>query len=201
MAQGRRDRGGATNIEPKTLAVVVVALLIWASAFAGIRAGLVAYGPGEVALLRFGTASIVLAVYATVKRMRLPALRDVPVLALSGFLGWDVVYTSNAVTLAVVPALLGDYNVNGIVDAADYIVWRKTLSQSGNALAADGNRSGTIDPGDYDIWRAQFGQSLLMGSGAAGSSAPSLSANVPEPQSALLLMIVAVEVYFRARRS
>jgi T5SS/PEP-CTERM-associated repeat protein len=120
--------------------------------------------------------------------------------ALSGFLGWDVVYSSNAVTLAVVPALLGDYNANGIVDAADYVVWRKTLSQSGIALAADGNRSGTIDSGDYDVWRTQFGQSIVFGSGAAASSAPPFSSTVPEPESALLLVIVVVEMYCRARR-
>ncbi len=45
-------------------------LLFWASAFAGIRVGLESYGPGEVALLRFGTASIALFVYASITRMR-----------------------------------------------------------------------------------------------------------------------------------
>jgi hypothetical protein len=95
--------------------------------------------------------------------------------ALSGFLGWDVVYTPDAVTLAVVPALAGDYNVNGIVDAADYVVWRKTLNRSGTALAADGNSNGTIDPGDYDVWRANFGASAGSGSVSTEHSA------VPEP--------------------
>ena len=46
--------------EPKTWIAIIVALLLWASAFAGIRAGLVDYGPGEIALLRFGTASVAL---------------------------------------------------------------------------------------------------------------------------------------------
>jgi hypothetical protein len=94
---------------------------------------------------------------------------------LSGFLGWDVVYTPNAVTLAVVPALLGDYNVNGIVDAADYVVWGKTLNQSGTALAADGNGNGTIDSGDYDVWRANFGAQAGFGSVSTEHSA------IPEP--------------------
>jgi drug/metabolite transporter (DMT)-like permease len=66
---------------------IAVVLVLWASAFAGIKAGLTAYGPGQVALLRFGTASLVLAAYALVTRMRLPARRDLPRLALAGLTG------------------------------------------------------------------------------------------------------------------
>lgn len=76
--------------EPSVWIAIVIALLLWASAFAGIREGLRSYGPGQVALLRFGTASIVLALYAIAKRMRLPELRDVPVIAAAGFLGITV---------------------------------------------------------------------------------------------------------------
>jgi hypothetical protein len=57
----------------------------------------------------------------------------------------------------VSPWLAGDYNQNGIVDAADYVVWRKTLGQVGANLAADGNYNGQIDPGDSDVWRMRFG--------------------------------------------
>lgn len=66
---------------------IAIALLLWASAFAGIKAGLVGFGPGQVALLRFGTASVVLAVYALVTRMRLPDFADLPRIALAGILG------------------------------------------------------------------------------------------------------------------
>ncbi len=66
---------------------VVVALLLWASAFAGIKAGLEGFGPGELALLRFGTASIMLIGYASVIRLRLPDLADVPRIGLAGALG------------------------------------------------------------------------------------------------------------------
>jgi drug/metabolite transporter (DMT)-like permease len=79
-------------------------LLLWASAFAGIRAGMRltpgggigadGYGPGELALLRFGTASTVLALYALATRMRLPARSDLPGLALSGFLGISVYHVA-----------------------------------------------------------------------------------------------------------
>ncbi len=80
--------------EPGTLTAIVVALLLWASAFAGIRAGLKSYGPGQVALLRFGTASVVLAGYATFKRMRLPRAEDLPVVAIAGFLGITFYHTA-----------------------------------------------------------------------------------------------------------
>ena len=83
--------------DPKTWAAIGVTLLLWASAFAGIRAGMKitpagapgvgGYGPGQVALLRFGTASLVLAAYALVTRMRPPAARDLGRVALAGFLG------------------------------------------------------------------------------------------------------------------
>lgn len=63
-------------------------VFFWASAFAGIRAGLEAYGPGEVALLRLLVASAVLAVYAVYARMRMPEARDVPVILLGGFLAF-----------------------------------------------------------------------------------------------------------------
>ena len=90
--------------EPLTWAAIVCTLLLWASAFAGIKAGMRltpagvpgpdGYGPGEVALLRFGTASLVLAAYAIVTRMRLPAARDLPRILLAGFLGITVYHVA-----------------------------------------------------------------------------------------------------------
>ena len=76
--------------DTRTLIAVSVTLVLWASAFAGIKEGLVSYGPGEVALLRFAIASLVLVAYAIFKRMRLPLLRDIPHLALAGSLGITV---------------------------------------------------------------------------------------------------------------
>jgi drug/metabolite transporter (DMT)-like permease len=64
--------------------------LLWASGFAGIRAGLQGYGPGHLALLRFSTASALLGLYALLRGLRPPAWRDVPGLLLSGLLGISV---------------------------------------------------------------------------------------------------------------
>jgi drug/metabolite transporter (DMT)-like permease len=71
----------------RTLLALGFTLVIWASAFAGIRAGLRAYAPSNLAVLRFLVASAVLAVYAAVAHFRRPKLRDIPGLALSGAIG------------------------------------------------------------------------------------------------------------------
>jgi drug/metabolite transporter (DMT)-like permease len=82
------------RIDARTLAAAGVTLLFWASAFAAIRAGLVAYAPGHLALLRFLVASAVLAMYAALTRMRLPAARDLPAMLLMGFLGITVYHVA-----------------------------------------------------------------------------------------------------------
>jgi drug/metabolite transporter (DMT)-like permease len=71
----------------RTFAVLAFALVIWGSAFAGIRAGLRAYSFANLAVLRFLVASLVLAVYAGVAHFRRPLLGDIPGLVLTGAIG------------------------------------------------------------------------------------------------------------------
>ena len=65
--------------------------------------------------------------------------------------------TLNVVYLTALP---GDFNHDGVVDAADYTVWRDTLGSTTD-LRANGDNTGTsagkIDQADYDIWKANFG--------------------------------------------
>lgn len=68
--------------------------------------------------------------------------------------------------------VLGDYNGNGAVDAADYVYWRKN----------DGTQAG------YDTWRAHFGQSIPGAGSGAGASA---NAAVPEPATIVMLTFAA----------
>jgi GH35 family endo-1,4-beta-xylanase len=91
------------------------------------------------------------------------------------------------------PFLLGDYNRDGSVDAADYVVWRKTMGNSvGTAgMGADGNHNGIVDLGDFDMWLAHLGAVMPAGTGSAA---------VPEPESALLAAIaVAISGFWRRR--
>lgn len=76
----------------RTFATLAMVVLFWASAFAGIRAGLAAYSPGHLVLLRLLVASLLMAGYALVTRMRLPDVKDVPRIVLVGFLGFTVYF-------------------------------------------------------------------------------------------------------------
>ena len=69
-------------------------IVFWASAFAGIRAGLGSYGPAEIALFRFLVASFVLGGVALVSRMRMPEWRDAPAIFLAGFLAFTVYHVA-----------------------------------------------------------------------------------------------------------
>jgi hypothetical protein len=68
-----------------------------------------------------------------------------------------------------VPSVIGDYNQNGTVDAADYVVWRN----SGGATTLpnrDPSITGPVSAADYNAWRARFGSTA--GAGAALAAVP-----------------------------
>jgi hypothetical protein len=121
-------------------------------------------------------------------------------------------------------ALAGDYNRDGSVDAADYVVWRKTVGQTSPELdpntfqvislgnmSANGAVSGNcghntpncevIDEADYEVWRANFGRKVStsgVGSGSGGGVGSGAAA--PEPTSAALgLLAVAAFACVRRR--
>jgi len=71
----------------RVLLALLASVTLWASAFAGIRIGLQGYGPAHLAIVRFLIASAVLAVYAALSHFRLPLVKDIPGLILTGFLG------------------------------------------------------------------------------------------------------------------
>ena len=80
-----------------------------------------------------------------------------------------------------IPVTPGDYNRDGTVDAADYVVWRK-----GIGIAST--------PENYNLWRANFGTTLNPGPSADGfASGPA----IPEPSAQLLLYISGASVCFR----
>jgi len=76
-----------SQITTRTWIALAAALFLWASAFAGIRAGLKGYSPAHLALLRFLVASFVLATYAARARFRRPRWLDVPRFVMTGAFG------------------------------------------------------------------------------------------------------------------
>jgi hypothetical protein len=91
-------------------------------------------------------------------------------------------------SLTATPILLGDYNRNGVVDGADYAVWRNTQGQAvATGTGADGDFNGQITSADYNVWRSHFGQ--MAGSGASISGEGfGFGTNVPEPAATVLVI-------------
>jgi hypothetical protein len=86
------------------------------------------------------------------------------------------------------PTVPGDYNYDGAVNAADYVLWRKAVGQTGSGLTADGNQNGSVDAADYDMWRAHFSQPA--GSGSAASTITT----IPEPASLSILLAAGLVI-------
>lgn len=83
----------------------------------------------------------------------------------------------------------GDYNLDGVVDAADYTVWRDTLGQSGPGLAADGDGDNSVDSDDYQVWKLNFGAGAPSVGGVASQALA-----VPEPAAAGLAALAGAVV-------
>ena len=89
--------------------------------------------------------------------------------------------------LSVEPApegVEGDYNDDGVVDAADYVTWRR-----GGPLANEVADPGTVTPADYDAWRTRFGNTSGSGSSLAAKGI------VPEPSAIVLLLLGLVTAF------
>lgn len=83
--------------------------------------------------------------------------------------------------------IVGDFNRDGTVDAADYIVWRNAFGQVGNT-AADANEDNIVDLDDFDLWRGNFGAS-------SGQAAQFPTLLIPEPTTLYLHFVAATAIY------
>jgi hypothetical protein len=86
------------------------------------------------------------------------------------------------------PGVPGDYNNNGVVDAADYVLWR-----DGGPLQNEVDTPGTVNAADYTEWRARFGNTSGSGSGLGAGA-------VPEPTTALLALLAGLATVAVGRR-
>jgi hypothetical protein len=92
--------------------------------------------------------------------------------------GFEIVFDSGLMSPNLLSQqIAGDYNGNGTVEAADYVVWR-------NGDSPDDTQAG------YNLWKANFGKTAGTGSSIA---------TIPEP-STLLLTIAALGALNNRRR-
>jgi hypothetical protein len=82
------------------------------------------------------------------------------------------------------PRFPGDFNVNGAVDAADYVLWRKLHGKAMQLPNESGIVTGSVDIEDYWYWKANFGATV----------SPAGLASLPEPATWMVL-VIAVAVY------
>jgi hypothetical protein len=94
--------------------------------------------------------------------------------ALPSGLGWNLSRLDSSGVISVISPP-GDFNGNGTVDAADYVLWRKT----------DGT------PAGYAAWRTNFGSTAGGGSGAVTNIA------APEPASIVILIMATLAICVR----
>jgi hypothetical protein len=95
---------------------------------------------------------------------------------------------NTSIDLQVTVGIPGDFNVDGKVDAADYVVWRKDPTNPAYGYVSD--------PSDgYNLWRANFGNPPGSGSslGEGGT--------VPEPAALAVLLLGALAIGSLRRRS
>lgn len=85
------------------------------------------------------------------------------------------------------PVLPGDFNLDDVVDAADYVLWRSLLGRSGAGLLADTNGDGMVDAEDLQPWRANFGLSR-----SAATTQSAANTTIPEPRSATFLWLLGI---------
>jgi hypothetical protein len=108
--------------------------------------------------------------------------------------GGGFAYTRSTPAAVIVPT--GDYNNDGFVNAADYVVWRNSLGNDADpqGSGADGDGDGMIGPGDYLFWKEHYGEVVGdMGAGAA-------TGEVPEPGAFGLALLSLSLSLPRARR-
>jgi hypothetical protein len=107
---------------------------------------------------------------------------------------WSAAETAIHVVQSPHPVLLGDYNENGAVDAADYVVWQDNLGR-GRLPNEIGASPGVVDKADYNYWRSRFGAT------AEPRLIDFVGSSVPEPSTLFLAALAVGGVLRRAVRT
>ncbi|MCO6043623.1 autotransporter-associated beta strand repeat-containing protein [Aeoliella sp. ICT_H6.2] len=97
---------------------------------------------------------------------------------------WSQITGTGMLEVTDFAGLAGDYNADGVVDLADYTVWRNHLGAAAGTLVNDID-GGAIGSAQYATWKSNFGASTPTPAVHDGA--------VPEP-SALLLLLAGLGV-------
>lgn len=76
--------------------------------------------------------------------------------------GYGDATVDNIVIGAAVIALRGDFNDDGIVNLADYNVWRDNLGSDAAALNGKGSGAPTVVQADFELWKANLGKTAFF---------------------------------------
>ena len=103
----------------------------------------------------------------------------------SGFVDW--IELTTGIDFTAPPIEPGDFNADGVVNAADFALWQNQFGLAGPSLAADGNGDGVVDAADYTVWRNVAAPSARIGAG------------IPEPAT-LAAVLPGILACFARRR-
>ena len=96
----------------RLVAAALTTIFLWASAFPGVRYVLNYYSAQSVMLLRFVVASVVLLIMLRVTKSKLPCKKDIPMLALAGFMGIFLYMLLFNIGVATVPSGVSSFLIS-----------------------------------------------------------------------------------------
>lgn len=100
----------------------------------------------------------------------------------------DIDFTTEVLTNLDFGVPTGDYNNDGLVNAADYTVWQDALGATVPVLSSpDGNADGEVTRLDRLVWANNYG----LTRDAARSGAPLAATAIPEPTACVLALLAA----------
>jgi hypothetical protein len=108
----------------------------------------------------------------------------------------DYFHTGATLSITLVSGLMGDFNDDGTVNAADYTAWRNSLGTevAVRGDAGDGNFDGRVTQADFFVWKGHYGEANMPGFDER------FPFDVPEPAGAVLFTIAAAGVSASRRR-
>jgi hypothetical protein len=104
-----------------------------------------------------------------------------------------VVWTEDRVD-DLAPDFAADFDGDLDVDGADFLIWQRGWGTTGSGalqIAGDANFDNAIDSADLAVWEQQYGSNLANFAGAT-SSLVAAATQVPEPDTATLLLLAAI---------